>query len=63
MIRITHDLIPDVIGSGVGSGRDGCGIKGFISLITRLLMNSFIGAGLDKANYFCKINAKEGEQA
>ena len=32
-------------------------------LITRLLMNSFIGAGLDKANYFCKINAKEGEQA
>jgi len=32
-------------------------------IITRMLMNAFIGVGLDKAGYFCKITAKEGEQA
>ena len=30
MVFIAHDLVPDVVGSGVGSSRDGCGIKVFI---------------------------------
>ena len=30
MIRIAFCLVPDIIGSGIGSCRDGCGIKGFI---------------------------------
>ncbi|MBR6028600.1 MAG: protein translocase subunit SecD [Clostridia bacterium] len=32
-------------------------------LVTRLLMNAFIGAGLDKPAYFCNTDKKEGEQA